>query len=341
MKILILGNLGYVGRALTDHLIKFYPSYELIGVDANWFPVNDTPDNSSHKQLKQIFKDIRSLDLVDFDGIDAVIALAAVSNDPIGKMFASATRDINVTATQKAAKLAGMSGVKRFVFASSCSVYGFGGDVEVNETGSINPLTEYALSKAKVEKFLMNENLGSMTSVALRFGTACGYSKNMRLDLVLNDFVYSGLSSCKIDILSNGKPWRPLVHVNDMAKALAAAISTNSNSQCDVYNVGRVGDNWTVLELAEAVQQQIKNLKIDINQDAKHDDRSYRVDFSKFSSHFGKNFLEYNLESMIDDMIVNLKREKDLKLTTLHPIRLNRLSELIKIGHLNSSLIKI
>lgn len=235
--------------------------------------------------------------------------------------------------------LASQAGVTRFVFASSCSVYGAGGEKDVDETAPVNPLTEYARSKLAVEEFLQTADLGSMKSVALRFGTACGFSMNMRLDLVLNEFVFSAIKSGKIKILSNGQPWRPMIHVQDMARAICGALEIATAKQCEIFNVGLSGGNWRVVELAEAVKSILPNVEIEINEGAAYDDRSYRVNFDKFENTFGSSFLKFGLNDMVQELVAGFGENSEGLPPDSHTIRLSRLNDLIEKGQLNRRLL--
>ncbi|WP_413869856.1 NAD-dependent epimerase/dehydratase family protein [Albidovulum sp.] len=283
MKILMIGHRGYVGPVAARHLARTLPGVEVHGLDADWFAGSEAapfPDDAFASQRKA---DVRDLTEADFTGFDAVVALAAVSNDPIGKEFEDATADINSAAALKAAKAAKAAGVTRFVFASSCSMYGAGADGLRKETDALNPLTAYARSKVATEEGLRPLAGGGFMVTSLRFSTACGASPMLRLDLVLNDFVATALRTGRIEVLSDGSPWRPLIHVEDMARAIEWALVRGGADLVEV-NVGSQDWTWQVGQLARDVAAVLGGVAVEINTGAAPDRRSYRVDFSRFAA---------------------------------------------------------
>ena len=233
-----------------------------------------------------MFGDIRDFPPELLDGVDAVVHLAAVSNDPMGNKFEAVTDEINQQASVRMAELAAERGVKNFVFASSCSMYGYAEGGARKETDPTNPLTAYARSKIGSEKAFAQLDLGGMTVTSLRFATACGMSDRLRLDLVLNDFVACALASGEITVLSDGTPWRPLIDVEDMARAIVG----------DHPQARRTaGSFWRSMPAATSAiircatwprrsRAQAPGTKVSINTNAPPDKRSYKVDFSLFRS---------------------------------------------------------
>jgi nucleoside-diphosphate-sugar epimerase len=288
MRILITGNMGYVGPVLTRFLRENLPDAELIGFDAGFFGhsltgVDALPEISLDQQ---VFGDIRELSPKLLDGMGAVVHLSAVSNDPMGNKFEAVTGDINQQASVRLAKLAAERGVKNFVFASSCSIYGYAEGGARKESDPTNPLTAYARSKVGAEKAFAELYLGEMTISSLRFATACGMSDRLRLDLVLNDFVACAVAAGEISVMSDGTPWRPLIDVEDMARAISWAIvrKPENGGKFLAVNAGRNESNYQVRDLAEAVARQVPGTKVSINNNAPPDKRSYKVDFSLFKS---------------------------------------------------------
>jgi nucleoside-diphosphate-sugar epimerase len=286
MKILITGNMGYIGPCVVRHLHDRYPEAELIGLDMGYF-ANCLTNAKMFPECKvdiQYFADVRRISADFLKNIDAVVHLAAISNDPMGNKFENVTFDINHKASVTLAKMAKESGVTNFVFASSCSMYGAAEDKPKNENSPLNPLTAYAKSKVYTERDL--EPLADKTFkvTSLRFSTACGMSDRLRLDLVLNDFVAGAVASSKITILSDGTPWRPLIEVRDMARAIEWAIRRQESGGDDflAVNVGCDEWNFQVKDLAQAVANVIPNVDVTINENAEPDKRSYRVDFSLY-----------------------------------------------------------
>jgi nucleoside-diphosphate-sugar epimerase len=289
MRILITGNMGYVGPMVVRHLRRAMPAATLIGYDAGFFAHCLTAAADLPEALLDVqhFGDVRTLPTELLDGLDAVVHLAAVSNDPMGAKFETVTHEINQLASIRLATMARDAGVKRFVFASSCSMYGAAGDGLARvETDEARPLTAYARSKVGTEQALRQMPLGDMTTTCLRFATACGMSDRLRLDLVLNDFVAAAVAARHITILSDGSPWRPLIDVTDMARAIEWAIlrEASHGGALLAVNVGSNEWNYQVKELADAVREAVPGTKISINSSAPPDKRSYRVDFSLYES---------------------------------------------------------
>jgi len=286
MKILVTGNMGYIGPGVVSHLRACYPDAELIGLDMGYF-ANCLTNAQILPECRvdiQHFADVRKFSPHWLEGVDAVIHLAAISNDPMGKKFEEVTFAVNYRASVELAKAAKKAGVKSFVFASSCSMYGAAEDVARTEQSPLNPLTAYAKSKVFTEKELAPLADGNFSVTSLRFSTACGMSDRLRLDLVLNDFVAGAISSKTITILSDGKPWRPLINVKDMALAIEWAISRNSDNggKFLAVNVGSDQWNYQVKDLALAVARIVPGVKVSINENAEPDKRSYKVDFGLF-----------------------------------------------------------
>ena len=231
-----------------------------------------------------IFGDLRDLPGSLLAGVDAVVSLAAVSNDPMGARYEQPTEEINFRANIELANKAAAGGVRNFVFASSCSVYGFAEGGPRRESDELNPLTAYARSKINAESALAQQDFGAMTVTCLRFATACGMSDRLRLDLVLNDFVACALASEQISVLSDGSPWRPLIDVGDMALAFewAAGRDPENGGRFLAVNVGSDQWNYQVRDLAAAVVDELPRTSYSVNKDAPPDRRSYRVDFSLF-----------------------------------------------------------
>lgn len=307
MRVLITGNMGYVGAVLTRYLVKAEPSVELIGYDSGFFGHSLTGAELLPETMfaRQYLADVRDFPTEILKGVDAVVHLAAVSNDPIGKEFENATAKINRDATVRIVKLAATAGCRNFVFASSCSIYGQASGGPRKESDPTNPLTAYAHSKISTENDLAMSDLGNMVFTSLRFATACGMSDRLRLDLVLNDFVACAMTSGQITVLSDGSPWRPLIDVEDMARAIHWAMKrpADRGGKFLAVNAGRNENNYQVKDLAQAVARVIEGTKVSINEDAQPDNRSYKVDFSLF----GSLAPEYSPQVPLDVSITRLK----------------------------------
>lgn len=286
MKILITGNMGYIGPVLVRHLRRRYHNSWIIGYDSGFFGhcltnADVLPEAGVDVQY---LGDVRQFPKEVLEGVDAVVQLAAVSNDPMGSRFEVVTDDINHRAAVGMAELARHHGVRSYVFASSCSMYGAAEGGPRREVDALNPLTAYARSKVATEHGLRAMDRGGMVTTALRFATACGMSPRLRLDLVLNDFVACALSSGEISVLSDGTPWRPLIHVEDMARAIDWAIHRSADQGGDFLAVNAGSDAWNyqVRDLAAAVAEATPGTRVSINANAPPDKRSYRVDFSLY-----------------------------------------------------------
>ena len=286
MKILITGNLGYVGPWVMRRLRAQCPEATLVGVDMGYFAhcLTDASVLPESRVDMQYFADVRRLPRRALEDVTAIVHLAAISNDPMGKAYEDATLDVNYRASVALAQQAKAAGVRSFVFASSCSVYGFAEGGARTESADVNPLTAYARSKVLTETALGELADERFRTTCLRFATACGMSDRLRLDLVLNDFVASAIATRRITVLSDGTPWRPLIDVQDMARAIEWAVyrELDAGGHHLIVNTGSNEWNYQVRELADAVAAAIPGTEVSINHDAPPDKRSYRVDFSLF-----------------------------------------------------------
>lgn len=345
MRVLITGNMGYVGPVVVAHLRRRFPNGELIGYDAGLFaaclttagPAPETRLNAQH------FGDVRDLPAPLLEGVDAVVHLAAVSNDPIGNRFERVTDEINRAASLRLAGLAAAAGVRHFVFASSCSVYGAAESRPRREGDPLNPLTAYARSKVATEQGLAQMESSGMTVTCLRFATACGMSDRLRLDLVLNDFVAGALASGEITVLSDGTPWRPLIDVRDMASAIEWGLTRgpDQGGRALVVNVGSDVRNHQVRGLAEAVAALVPGTTVSINESAEPDARSYRVDFSLFKrlapAHQPRFALADSIRALVGGLNAIAFSDREFR-RSARMIRLNTLSSMIAANQLDADL---
>jgi nucleoside-diphosphate-sugar epimerase len=285
MKILITGNMGYIGPVLYREIRSSLPDAEIWGFDNGYFAHCLT--NASYLPEcdidRQLFGDMREFPVEILNGFDALVHLGAISNDPMGDQYEGVTNAINDTASKNIAREARNRGVKSFVFASSCSMYGQATGEAKSENDELNPLTAYARSKVAMEQELEQLAGDGFKVTALRFATACGMSPRLRLDLVLNDFVACALTTGKITVLSDGSPWRPLVHVKDMSRAMVWGLGRDKGADFVAVNAGSDRWNYQIKDLAAKVAELVPGTDISINTDAPPDKRSYRVNFSLFS----------------------------------------------------------
>ncbi|HWD20984.1 MAG TPA: SDR family oxidoreductase [Verrucomicrobiae bacterium] len=344
MSILITGNMGYVGPSVVRQLRHSRPEELLIGYDTGYF-ANAMTSSLLFPECQltaQLFGDVRGIPEGVFDGVDAVVQLAAISNDPMGNAYEAVTRDINHDASIDIAQKAKAAGVKSFVFASSCSVYGFAEDGARNESSAVNPLTAYARSKVATETDLQTLADKNFKVTCLRFATACGMSPRLRLDLVLNDFVASAIAAKKITILSDGTPWRPLINTKDMARAIDWAVGRNpaSGGEYLIVNAGSDEWNYQVKDLAAAVRRQMPHVEVSINPEAQPDKRSYRVDFSLFRQLAPKHQPIHSLDGTVRELRSGLEQLgfADANFRESRLIRLKMLNALKTSGSLTDDL---
>jgi nucleoside-diphosphate-sugar epimerase len=344
MKILITGNMGYIGPWVVERLRQSYPQATLIGLDTGYFAhcLTNADILPECRADIQYFSDVRRLPKEAICEVDAIIHLAAISNDPMGNTFEEVTFDINYRASVELAKEAKKAAVKAFVIASSCSMYGLADDNPRKETSPLNPLTAYAKSKAYTELELEKLADRHFSVTSLRFATACGMSERLRLDLVVNDFVACAVTSKNITILSDGTPWRPLIHVKDMARAFDWAIQrdTADGGEFLAVNVGSNAWNYQVKELAEAVAKVIPDVTVSINKNAQPDKRSYRVDFGLFEKLAPSHQPQVGLLTAIRDIKDGLEAMgfKDANFRSSKYMRLKVLTVLREQGLLDKNL---
>lgn len=344
MKILITGNLGYVGPIVVRRLRDSHPRAFLVGLDMAYFGSCLTSNGilPECRLNQQLFVDVRSFPRELLSGVDTVVYLAALSNDPLGHAFEQTTFDVNYRSCIRAAKLAKAAGAGSFVFASSCSVYGYAEDGARTEESELNPLTAYAKSKIWAETELAPRADSNFKITCLRFATACGMSDRLRLDLVLNDFVAGALASKRVSILSDGTPWRPLIHVRDMARAIDWAIQRHpqQGGAFLTINVGSNQWNYQVKDLAEAVAQVIPNVEVTVNKNAQPDKRSYKVSFDKFKQLAPGFMPEVDLITAVTELRDGLSAIgfSDENFRESRLIRLNILKQLQQAGLLTQDL---
>jgi nucleoside-diphosphate-sugar epimerase len=345
MRILVTGNMGYVGPVLVSVLRKSFKDISIVGFDSGFFSHCLTAASTLPEVRvdAQHFGDMRSIPDSLLKGVDAVVHLAAISNDPMGNKFEQITEEINYKSSVNLAKRAIANGAKRFVFASSCSMYGFSEGGPRKESDDLNPLTAYARSKAATEKELECLDLRDATVTSLRYSTACGMSPRLRLDLVLNDFVACAIATNKITVLSDGSPWRPLIDVRDMSRAVVWALMRDPKETGPylALNVGSDDRNYQVKELAHAVAAAVPGTSISINTDAPPDRRSYRVNFALFKHVAPDHQPQVSLEQSISELIEGMKsiNFKDDNFRVSEYMRLKVLENHISSGRMNTDLI--
>lgn len=284
-RVLVTGNLGYIGSVIGPMLIK--KGYIVIGFDTGYYNKECLLYEEKSKPHKQIFKDIRDVAISDLEDIDGIIHLAALSNDPLGELEPTITEEINLQATLKLAHLAKKGRVKRFVYASSQSMYGIADNSEeLDEDNSTkNPITSYARTKWIAECELKRMNDDDFIVTCFRPSTVFGASPKLRCDIVYNNLVACAYTTGKIEVKSDGTPWRPVVHVNDVANAfIAGLMAPRELVENESFNVGIPDGNFTVRQLAEAAQQVVLGSSLTFAGEHGPDSRTYRVSFKKIFS---------------------------------------------------------
>jgi nucleoside-diphosphate-sugar epimerase len=281
MRIMVTGHRGYIGTVLADRIKQ--AGHTVIGVDTELYE-HCTFGSKKEAGIATINKDIRELSPADLEGIEAIAHLAGICNDPLGDLLPETTYDINHAATVRLAKIAKTSGVRRFVFSSSCSVYGAAGQEWIDERSVPNPITPYGLSKWRAELDLKRLADDRFSPVFLRSATAYGFSPRIRFDLVLNNLTAHAFTSGKVLLKSDGMSWRPIVHIEDIGRAFVAALEAPADTvHNEVFNVGVTTENYRIREIAEIVEETVPGSRVEFAAGAGPDKRTYRVDCSKIS----------------------------------------------------------
>jgi len=275
MKVLVTGHRGYIGTILVPMLLE--EGYDVTGLDSDLYR-KCTFGESINTPVKNIIKDIRDVNEYDLEGIDAVLHLAGLSNDPLGDLNPSLTKDINYQASVRLAELSRKMGVSRFIFSSSCSNYGAGGNDFLNEESDLRPVTPYGESKVLVEKEVSKLADENFSPVFLRNSTAYGVSPRLRFDLVLNNLVAWAFTTGQVFLKSDGTPWRPIVHIEDIARAFIATLKAPKEKiHNQKFNVGQTKENYRISEIAEIVKDTVPGSRVEFSEQSGPDKRNYRV----------------------------------------------------------------
>ena len=312
MRVLVTGSEGYIGTVLIPMLIE--RGYNVVGLDTCYLTYRHfVPGIRSYRLIK---KDIRNIEAAEVEGFDAVIHLAALSNDPLGELNPDLTDAINHKASVRMAQLARDAGVKRFLFSSSCSIYGAGQSDLLDENATFNPLTAYARSKVNTEEGISKLTNADFSPVYLRNGTAYGLSPRMRFDLVLNNLTGWGYTTGKVTLLSDGTAWRPLVHIRDICMAMIACLKAPRKLiHNQAFNVGVPAANYQIRVIAEEVANVVPGSVVSFADDAEADKRNYNVSFEKIHMVLGDYFKPtWQIEDGVNEIyhacrVVNLNFE--------------------------------
>jgi nucleoside-diphosphate-sugar epimerase len=280
MRVLVTGHKGYIGTILAPVLAG--AGHEIVGLDSDLF--EQCTFGASPEEFPSIRKDLRDIEHADLEGFEAVVHLAGISNDPLGNLNPDLTYEINYHASVRLAKLAKEAGVTRFLFSSSCSTYGAAGDKILDETAEFNPVTPYGHSKVLVERDVVKLAGPNFSPTFLRNATAYGASPRLRFDLVLNNLTAWAHATGRVFIKSDGSPWRPIVHIEDISRAFLAVLEAQRDVvHNQALNVGRSEENYQIRDLAEIVKQTVPGCTIEFAADAGPDKRCYRADFSRIT----------------------------------------------------------
>jgi len=337
MNILVTGHAGYIGTILTRMLLE--SGHQVVGIDTGLFEkctfgIDPVP-------IPCINCDIRDLTVTQLATFDAVAHLAGVCNDPLGDLLPETTFAINNDATIRLAELAREAGVRRFVFSSTCSVYGAALQDWVNETSPTNPVTPYGMSKYQAERGLLALATDDFSPVLMRSATAYGFSPRIRFDLVVNNLVAHAFTTKRVLLKSDGMAWRPLVHIADISRAFVAAIEAPREAvHCQVFNVGITAENYRVRDVAAIVRNTVPGSAIAYADGAKADNRSYRVDFSKIASQLPNFRPQWDVAGGAKELFASYS-EFGLALEDFEGARYQRLAylkSLLEAGILDTSL---
>jgi nucleoside-diphosphate-sugar epimerase len=336
-KVLLTGHRGYIGSVMAPHLVR--EGYDVTGLDTGYFA--DCTLVPDEVEVREVRKDLRDLTVDDVRGHDAVIHLAALSNDPIGNLNTGWTEAINHRASVRLAELAREAGVRRFLFSSSCIMYGMSEAEVVDETAPLAPQTDYARSKVESEAAIRELAGDDFSPTFLRNGTVYGLSPRMRFDTVLNDLVGSAFAKRVVRVFGDGRPWRPVVHVEDVSRAFQAVLEAPLEAVHDqAFNTGADHLNHQVIELAEVAAAAVPGCTIEVLGQAGADQRTYKADFGKWARTFPGFEWRWNAETGARSLAEAFER---LPLTPeLYEdrrfVRLRWLSHLLESGELDGSL---
>ena len=340
MKVVVTGTGGYIGVEMVPALRA--AGHEVIGLDTGLFDECDFLSPPDEVPVLRV--DLRDVTAAHLAGVDAVIHLAALSNDPLSDLNPNITYDINLHASVRLAKAAKEAGVRRFLFSSSCSLYGAGGEGHLNESAAFNPVTAYGESKVRVEQELNGLASDTFSPVYLRNATAYGASRRLRLDIVVNNLVGVALTTGKVLLQSDGTPWRPLVHIQDINSAFVACLTAPKEAIHNLaFNVGRTAENFQIRQVANMVAEVVPNCEVSFAAGASADARNYRVDFTRAETKLPGYKPRWTLRQGIEELYAAYKKANLTKEDFLGPryYRLRTVKGLQERGVLDANIRRI
>lgn len=337
MKVLVTGHAGYIGAVMVPMLLD--AGHDIVGLDSDLYEGCDFGEPP--REVPSLRLDLRDVEAHHCEGFDAVIHLAALSNDPLGDLNPNITYDINHKASLRLAERAKQAGVARFLFSSSCSLYGAGGDAPLTEEADFNPVTPYGESKILVEQGLTALADATFCPVYLRNATAYGVSPRLRADLMVNNLTGYAFTTGEILMKSDGSPWRPLVHIEDISRAFLAVLTAPREAVYDrAFNVGRNGENYQVRDVAKLVGDVVPNSTVAFGEGASADIRNYQVDFSRIAQTLPDFHPQWTVRKGIEECYEAYERcgiTEDEFLSSRY-LRIKRVRELLARGVLDGDL---
>jgi nucleoside-diphosphate-sugar epimerase len=339
MKVLVTGHQGYIGSVMVPMLLA--AGHDVVGLDSNLYERCTFSWGGRLAEVPAIRKDVRDVTWRDFAGFEAVIHLAALSNDPLGNLNPDITYEINHTASVKVAREAKNAGVSRFLFASSCSNYGVSEDGLIDEQGTLNPVTAYGRSKVLSERDISRLADGDFCPVYFRPATAYGVSPRLRFDIVLNNLVAWAVTEKLIFLKSDGSPWRPIVHIEDISRAFLAGLAAPVEAVWnEAFNVGTTEHNYRIRDIARIVTEVVPGCRLTFASDAGPDKRSYRVDFSKLARVLPEAKPRWDARAGAEQLYAAIKASR-MSIQDFEGVRFQRIAHirnLVKTGALGSDL---
>lgn len=335
-KVLLTGHRGYIGSVMAPELVR--QGYDVVGLDTEYYDGALVPDELT---IPGVRKDLRDVTAADLEGVWAVIHLAALSNDPIGNLDDRWTEEINHLGTVRLAEIAKAAGVERFILSSSCIMYGLSTLEDVDETSPLAPQTAYARSKVSAEVALRRLADDDFSPTLLRNGTVYGISPRMRLDTVLNDFAAQAHTRGRVVLQSDGKPWRPVIHVDDIARSFAHVLAAPREViHNQAFNNGANHLNYTVLDIARAAVAAVPGAAVQVGSGTPEDQRTYRACFDKFAAAFPEFAFAWDIDRGAKELADAYARVglTEADLSDPRWIRLRRLNTLLAAGQLDGDL---